>query len=49
MWTAVTGKRDIAEVLLQNSAYVNAKDEKGHTSLICAAKNGNRDTAELLL
>mmetsp|Transcript_105702 Transcript_105702/g.242064 ORF Transcript_105702/g.242064 Transcript_105702/m.242064 type:complete len:235 (-) Transcript_105702:52-756(-) len=43
------GQQDLAELLLQNKAQVNATDHRGWTPLFAASTNGNLDCCLLLL
>jgi ankyrin repeat protein len=46
---AITGHKEVVELLLANKAAVNAKSYEGHTPLHWAARVGHKDVAELLL
>ena len=48
-WAALKGYKEIAEVLLANSAPMEAKDEDGATPLHWAALNGHKAVADFLL
>ncbi len=48
-YAAITGLKDLAEVLLANQAQVIAKDNYGDTPLHYAAMMGHKDLAEVLL
>jgi ankyrin repeat protein len=48
-WAAIKGAKDMAEVLLDCEAEVNAQDNDDDTPLHWAALMGRRDVAELLL
>ena len=43
------GHKEIAELLIAEGAYVNAKDENGWTPLHDAANGGHKEVAELLI
>jgi len=43
------GHTDIVELLLNNKAEVNAKNDRGMTALHWAAHDGNKDVAKLLV
>jgi uncharacterized protein len=47
-FVAVKGKREMAELLLENGAYINAKDKKGRTPAKIAALVGNDDVLRCL-
>ena len=49
IWAAKKGDKGIVELLLQNDADVNAKDEYGSTALNSAAYVGDERIVELLL
>jgi len=46
---AIKGNTEIAEMLLEKGAVINAKDKKGHTPLYYAAKYGHKNVADLLI
>ena len=48
-WAAEWGCADVAELLVERKADVNAKDKTGWTPLHYAASFGHRNVAELLL
>ena len=48
-WAALLGKTEIAELLIQKGADVNARNRDGGTALHGAAFLGHADTAELLV
>ena len=43
------GYKEIVDILLENNADVNAKDNNGWTALILAAENGHKDIVIILL
>ena len=45
---AARGHKNVAELLLDNGADVNAKDKHGNTPLHKATLRGNKDIVELL-
>jgi ankyrin repeat protein len=45
---AITGQKEIAEILIAHSATVNAKDKEGKTPLHWALDKGHRDVVEVL-
>jgi ankyrin repeat protein len=49
IFAAVKGQKDVARVLLKNSADVNANDKYGRTALMMASCNGYKDVVELLI
>ena len=40
MFAAENGKEDVAQLLLDSGAYLEAKNKKGYTALAIAAING---------
>ena len=48
-WAALNGRKDVAELLLDHKAWVDAKNDRGDRPLHWAALNGHRGVAELLL
>jgi ankyrin repeat protein len=46
---ALTGRRDVVQLLLANKADVNARDKDGYTPLHWAADRGHKDLVKLLL
>ena len=48
-WAALSGRKDVAELLIASNSNVNAKDLWGETPLHAAARHGRIAVAELLL
>ena len=49
MWAAFDGQKEIAQMLIDAGADVNAKDADGSTVLMHAVSGGERETVKLLL
>ena len=49
MLAASHGRYDMAELLLEAGADVNARDEDGSTALMCACEHGYIDIVQMLL
>ena len=48
MVAAFTGRMEVIELLIENGADVNAKDEDGGTPLLYATLSGHKEIADLL-
>lgn len=48
-WAAKNNYADVVTLLLEKRVDINAVDDAGHTALILAAENGNKDIVELLI
>jgi|LauGreSuBDMM15SN_2_FD.fasta_scaffold163294_1 ankyrin repeat protein len=48
-WAAIIDQIQIALLLIQNGAYVNAKTNQGFTPLLCASIDGHVDILHLLV